>query len=198
MKKVIFIHIPKCGGTFIRSALGLPPPCGKLGIDHANPHSPHLKKIWKEYFTFTFVRNPYARLVSAYFFDKKRLSEGKLYSEGDIRRQTQNFNHSPKGFEDFVKTFMPLNFNNNRKYKPINCIIKNAKFNFIGKLENIEQDIATLNKIFYKGKRNLKKNNFDKNKAKHQSFSLYYQNTEFKEMVYNYYKKDFERFNYDK
>ena len=43
-----------------------------------------------------------------------------------------------------------------------------------------------------------KKKKLDKNQSTHKAFDYYYQNKEFKQMVYDYYQKDFERFNYEK
>lgn len=197
-KKVIFIHIPKCGGTYLRQALKLPTAIGDINVDHATPFSPHVKKYWEEYFTFTFVRNPYSRLVSAFFFDKMRIKQISTKTKGNIRREASRFDDSKEGFEKFVKKFLPLDFNNNRKYIPISHIIKDAEFDFIGKLENLNEDVATLNKIIHKGKLDLKKKKLDKNQSSHKAFDYYYQNKEFKQMVYDYYQKDFERFNYEK
>jgi len=81
--KFIFIHVPKCGGTSIKRALY--PYCDKwdqfLGghpdkpdqIDNVHKHSTAMEvkayatpERWEEYFTFSFVRNPLARMLSLY------------------------------------------------------------------------------------------------------------------------------------
>lgn len=75
-KKVIFLHVPKTGGTAIKRLLGI-----NLMNDtdpSVTPSPQHLTcKLLREklgaekydgYFKFTFVRNPWARLVSDYFW----------------------------------------------------------------------------------------------------------------------------------
>ena len=52
------------------------------------------KKFWKEYYTFTCVRNPFDRIVSWYAFFRKRYSQGKLSRSAKICQK-----HS---FKDFV------------------------------------------------------------------------------------------------
>ena len=77
--KFIFIHIGKTGGTSIEKVL-----CNHLGIDFEhtkkNPNNGNWwkhawacgmkelvgQKIWDDYFTFAFVRNPYDMLLSLY------------------------------------------------------------------------------------------------------------------------------------
>jgi hypothetical protein len=67
------IHIQKTGGTSVRNALGIT----------RTPHETAFQirddigqEAWDSAFTFTFVRNPFDRLVSNYFHRKRRK---KLY-----------------------------------------------------------------------------------------------------------------------
>lgn len=89
--KFIFVHIPKCAGTSVRKALksaGVrldfegpvrPEHQVRYAIDEKWLHhlpAPALKRIlpenvWEEFFKFTFVRNPWDRLVSKYHFNKQ-------------------------------------------------------------------------------------------------------------------------------
>jgi len=61
----VFIHIPKCGGTSVERALGLP----LLNHDTAQERYRFLgERRWRERLTFAVVRDPYARLASSYFY----------------------------------------------------------------------------------------------------------------------------------
>lgn len=67
-KQCIFVHIPKCAGISIAQSI----------FGHCVPHSTITDyqlmfgaKLFKNYFKFTIVRNPWDRFVSAYFFLKK-------------------------------------------------------------------------------------------------------------------------------
>ena len=67
--KFIFIHIPKCAGISVGRTL-----CDLVGEDKSKyegfkiHHDEFDEKIWKEYFVFTFLRNPQDRLYSQYLY----------------------------------------------------------------------------------------------------------------------------------
>lgn len=78
-KKLLFVHIPKCAGTTIEEAFNMP---NKESIQYTDNKEPgnlvsttHLKAselIKKlgdttDYYKFTIVRNPFDRLVSAFY-----------------------------------------------------------------------------------------------------------------------------------
>lgn len=68
-QKCIFVHITKCAGISVSRSL-----FGNLGGGHLR--IPHYQLIFnkydfEEFFKFTFVRNPWDRLVSAFLFLKK-------------------------------------------------------------------------------------------------------------------------------
>lgn len=70
--KFLFIHIPKTGGTSVWKSL--------LDVGGHNARDCHIgakkmknmigEKRWNEYFKFAFVRNPWARMVSCFEYDK--------------------------------------------------------------------------------------------------------------------------------
>lgn len=86
--KCIFVHIPKCAGASIRRTLGGPNSESydskrNIHIDHAT--ASELKAYYtngefEEYFKFSIVRNPFDRMVSAYFYYIKRTGvRGSFY-----------------------------------------------------------------------------------------------------------------------
>lgn len=72
IKELWFIHIPKCGGTSIKKAIG-------VNTGHQTLSSMKKSMADKHYnnsFKFSFVRNPYSRLQSLYMFNKKHKIKG--------------------------------------------------------------------------------------------------------------------------
>ena len=64
--RCIFVHIPKCGGISVGRAL-----FGTYYGNHMNALTYQLifdKSTYDAYFKFTFVRNPWSRLFSAFHF----------------------------------------------------------------------------------------------------------------------------------
>ncbi len=71
---IIFVHIPRCGGTSIRSALAAPehfktaiPTAAKSHDTAAQAREIIGQDAWDRAWTFTVVRNPWDRLISLYY-----------------------------------------------------------------------------------------------------------------------------------
>ena len=96
--RCIFVHIPKCAGMSVCKSL-----FGNLAGGHNNMAT--YQKVFSarkfhNYFKFTFVRNPWDRLVSAYFF----LKNGGFY-ETDRKWAEENLSGYTE-FEIFVKRWV--------------------------------------------------------------------------------------------
>ena len=74
-QKCLFIHIPKCAGIAVSNALFNCRAGGHLPLSHYQLII--TPQLYKRLFKFTVVRNPYARLLSAYTF----LASGGLTNE---------------------------------------------------------------------------------------------------------------------
>ena len=98
-QKCLFIHIPKCAGIAVSKALFNSRAGGHLPLAHyqliITPQQ------YKTLFKFTVVRNPYARLLSAYTF----LSAGGLTNE-DASWSARVLSDY-RNFSDFVEAFTP-------------------------------------------------------------------------------------------
>ena len=145
-------------------------------------------------FIFTFVRNPYERVISWFYYHKntdiyKNISLEEWINQGckthfKIQNQT-----------DWIKEkkspLLQYNFIESSK----------QKVDFIGKIENFNSDIKKviniLNESFCENKlpKKIKFKDIKLNKSK-KEFTVLSQKS--KDIIYNLFKKDFEYFGYDK
>lgn len=136
--KSIFVHTPKCAGVSISEAL-----YGNLGGGHTTLHeylyvfSP---REVKRFFKFTFVRNPWDRLFSAYMF----LRQGG-WGEND-RSLYESQMAEYKSFDEFVRKWINRNniWEHHHVFRPQTHYIIDSrnkiKLDFIGRFEKIQQD----------------------------------------------------------
>jgi hypothetical protein len=194
IRKIIFIHIPKTAGSSIEHLLRDE---GKYELDFIgvrNGRSTHhymgielkliLKELYPTYYKFSFVRNPYDRLISEYFWCR-------------INNVGHKFNKTFDEFLDYVEDVIK----NKKFFKPIDndhfipqysFLFFNNKLlvNNIFKYEDIET-VAPLIKKRLKIKTNLQ----HLNKSVKNEITL---TQEQKDRIYNLYKIDFETFSYEK
>lgn len=191
--KLIFIHIPRTGGTTIERAL-----CGR---DWFNIHAPskHLtahsaKKIyaeyWEEYFKFTFVRNPWDRMVSL-------LKYGSFYgvSLGDRNIiNTENYFTNFKKVEYDQRYFNENQFNNHNPIKEsVYQNIFGTEMDFIGKLESLEGDLSKICSI---NKMKCAKLHHAEKSLNRKQYRKYY-DTKTRQLIEEKYYKDIKLFNYE-
>ena len=212
--KAIFIHIPKAGGTSIEELLCDFPLFKHLLINKYNwygniknneisyelDHSTmaYLKNNCKyfdnTYYSFTIVRNPYARLVSEYHYCKyqyTRLIKNTNSFKEFILEIKENFDYIKKNKEKkhlYVSHYLPqYMFTHNYKKKKI--------VDDIFKLENIQNEWKIIcNKLQI----NLDLIKTEKNATQFKYNYEEYYDDELKNIVYDLYKDDFEIFNYNR
>ena len=204
--KCIFIHIPRCAGTYIELLIDKR---DWWNVDIAQKHlsaktSRNLyREYWDEYFKFSFVRNPWERMVSmAKSYgghynvkindDKLNVSGYKkkfgfpLTVEYD-RRFSQRFlgggNISPRNPEKHTEGTVYEN-------------ILDEKIDFIGKFENLQEDFSYVADKIGLSDSNLNIHNENKkHKYGGHNFQYYYTEECIKE-VETIYKKDIIKYNY--
>lgn len=138
-RKAIFVHIPKCAGVAINRALFGNLAGGHTTLDeYLNAFEP---RCIAEYFKFTVVRNPWDRLVSAYFF-----LQGGGMEQKDRTGFKKEFDHRME-FKDFVKSW--LNRTNIWRWHHFRpqyhyMLEKRGKvhLDYVAFLENMEADFA--------------------------------------------------------
>jgi len=150
------------------------------------------KEDLEKYFKFTFVRNPWDRMVSLFYFISNR--------NGTISRflnlPADRYYHSKYNgdfnlfMKDFAKGFVPYQ----HLFKPQYYITtKNLDlFDFIGRFENLQEDYNHVCSLCGIQRHDL----FHYNKSKHLMYKELY-NDFSKKIVERIYKKDIELFDYD-
>lgn len=193
MKKAIFVHIPKCAGCSLWQALR---DLNLKEIEYFGHGEAKLEKpfpyddSYKNYFSFSFVRNPFDRLVSAFFFLKSGGHNHKNALQYDKYMRTPS-----ESFEDFV--LHKLNddaINSVQHLKPEHFwIYKNNQqvIDYVGKTELLQEDISKICSMLNIPNFNLP----HENKSYHKHYSEYY-NDETREIVAKKYSKDIAYFDY--
>lgn len=156
-------------------------------------------KEWKKYFKFCFVRNPYTHAVSHFNWNEKNWNLSKIKIELKKEKNLANKNLFKKYLSNLIKKKNSKRTHSvsDRSFlipgNEIYTLQNKIAVDFIGKFENIENDLNTI-----KQKLKLPKTNFElphtKN-SKNTSFLKFYDNQN-KELVEKIWKKEFEFFNY--
>jgi hypothetical protein len=209
-KNLIYIHIPKTGGSSIRNSLNLnyellfnsnKENLIKMGysnltrlfenydftIGSFEDHLPYQliknKELNLNKFIFTFLRNPFSRAVSLYF----EITNGPTHCFNNKKRIS---------FDDFIKVLIEKDY-----WFSIPMIDyigeKNlSDLNFIGRFENFENDIYKLkNKIKIKIKHHNYNNHMNSNK-KFNDYRSFFKKSNTIDNVTKYYHRDLKFFGY--
>lgn len=189
-----FIHIPKTGGVTVERLFGLQKKeslwsdSGNMGegrsviingISYAPQHftwdiiEEKIPKFYKDSIKFAFVRNPYTRILSEYFW------------------LTKNKSFNPKNFDVWVKKFLSK-IDNDHKITQTKFVPKNI--DFLGKTETLNDDLNSFIKKYklpftHKGQV-LNRTGLDKNKL------IKNLTSDTIELIREVYKDDFINFNY--
>lgn len=178
--KMIFIHHPKCGGSSIRKLLdfrpdrrfpiGTPQHSGHWYIQDILKRNP-----WaKDYFSFSFIRNPFAIEISRYFYIKwwRHHPYHKIAKENE--------------FKDFLKK----SNNEIRNFSRMRIDNKVA-VDYVGRIETFEKDLS-----FLCNKANIPLVDIPKENSRTPNHYTEYYDDETINIVSEFYKQDLEEFGY--
>ena len=167
--KVIFVHVIKTGGVSIATALGMKK---KQYHKSASKIKKELgENIWNEYFKFTFVRNPFEKIVSQYHYNRVKFG----FKDSTFKEYVKAWSEGQK-----ISTFPQLNL-----------FYLDEKLDFIGRFKNLQEDFNIVCDKIGIPKQKLP----HKNKSKHKHYTEYYDD-ETLQIVAEKYAKDIERFGY--
>lgn len=218
--KTIFVHIPKCAGTSISKSLDMTTK-DNLCYNGSPANYPHLHKIYRpyfseeeyryvlrrppqhfslrevkkiignvdDYFIFSVVRNPYTKLLSAFLRIKAEWPPVPEF----------------RSLESFFDCFLMMENNEPKLFNAYNghvlpqwWFLLNEQGNLddldaIYKFENIKECYNKIQEL----NPGVPFPHSNKGREDQSTYDSYY-TPQLKEKVYNYYKKDFELFGYDK
>ena len=198
--KFIYTKIGKTGSTSIEGIL--------KQQSGDNYHSGHyhllddLSEVTRNYFKFAFVRNPWDRCVSRFFYTKSKcdvndgIDRGAyrgsnfndfIRSEGEFSLLTDWCNHSPN-LQRIFGNHSPFD----KQLDWISDKDGNVLADYIGKLETMQNDFNIICDKIGIPQQQLP----HKNKSKHKHYTEYYDD-ETKEIVAEKYAKDIEYFGYE-
>ncbi len=198
--KCIFIHIPRTAGSSIEKAI-----CGANWWE-VEPRTKHLlasqakayyAPYWDSYFKFSFIRNPWDRIVSMkkyaeYFYGSSKYPD--LITLRQLKWYKKRF-----GFPIMIEN--DYRFSDRRKLiRPVHDKqqvygnILDEELDFIGKFESLNDDFEKIADILSLKERTLEHTNIlNRTNSTYQS---YYSEVT-KELVGNIYQRDIERYEYE-
>tara|TARA_Y100001938_G_C8076340_1_gene426335 strand:- start:492 stop:1082 length:591 start_codon:yes stop_codon:yes gene_type:complete len=189
--KCVFIHIPKCAGTSVYKSLKL----DFLGSGHA-PASKHFDFLQQGYFSFSFVRNPWDRISSCYRYFQSLKPGVRWYRANQTISDLANsvsFNEFVNYVLDFQKMMIREkgSVRSGIHFQPFSYFL-DTSIDFVGKVEDINHDYMSI-----RSRLNLPLKQIPKiNSTKNQDYKELY-NEETRNIVYNIYKEDIEKYNYE-
>lgn len=189
--KSVFLHIPKTGGTSINNMLR-----PELN-DHytwedwfvTGKNTTRTVLDHSEYFVYSFVRNPWDRIVSLYHYKKNTHQEGFQKNKTDLL-----------GFNDWIQAVYVdkdkdyIGAHELKTYLDFLSYGGDIKVDFIGKLENIEKDVVELCDILGKPIPPIKCKNVRECKTK--TYQEEY-TPETVNIIGDYFTQDIKTFNYE-
>lgn len=184
--KCIFVHIAKCGGCSLNflSENNNATPTGHSTLKIIHQLHPRTK----DYFSFTFVRNPWARLVSAYSM-WKNMEDDHAFIKWDANEVDFCKKHSFKDFIHAVKLRLVT--------KPHTApyigyyFEKPSDMSFIGKLEQYQDDFNFICDQISFPRKEVPRNNT----SLHKHYTKYYDHETY-QIVLEKYAEDIKYFGY--
>ena len=203
--KYMFVHLPKTGGTSIRTLLTTRSYLFKVDVagrwhnitEEEYRICPNVTpKLWTHstlaeginylqdegynhqgYFKFLFIRNPWDMMVSSYEYHKQIIAKQENISKENLKGIMS------ANLKDFLTT------RDRNYYKSF--LLDDYTFDFIGKFENLQEDFNVACDKIGIPRQKLP----HKNKSKHKHYTEYYDD-ETRQIVAEKYAKDIEYFNY--
>ena len=194
--KYAYLGTGKCGSSTIATILK------KIRNTKGSQHST-LVSVWNKpnnniipnnYFIFTFCRNPYSRILSAWQEFKKRgrfmwAKTEKYWNEDSFKLYGLSAKNVHEDFHAFVRY---ITIQDHIHWCQFDLLRKSVKIDYIGRFENLQEDFNIVCDKIGIPQQQLP----HKNKSKHKHYTEYYDD-ETRQIVAEKYAKDIEYFNYE-
>jgi hypothetical protein len=188
--KLLYVRVPKCGNTSIMNAID--------GVEKRRMWAADILSLPDDWTTFSFVRNPWARIVST-FRDKaspdsksKRMVDGVFagFLEAGLAVKTD------MSFAEFCEVVCDVPDEKTDKHlrSQASFLIRDGQpiVKTIGRVEDMETD---WNVIMEKARLNFKLVHLNKTRGRH--YSSYFDDQHLVNLVGDRYAEDIRFFNYD-
>jgi hypothetical protein len=196
-EKFVFIHIPKTAGTSLEIALedesctfkrgqwskkpmGFNAPLNHLTITQIQQSKELSVNDFNSFFKFTFVRNPWDKVISECFCGQIQL----------VFKNCTTIKEKIKKVCELAKT--PCGYANHCKPQKQFVIHENFKIDFIGRFENLQEDYSSVCRQLNIEKKELT----HKNKSKKKPYQEYF-DQETIDLVAKTYEEDIKYFGYN-
>jgi hypothetical protein len=143
--KCIFIHVPKCAGISVSTSL-----FGNLSGGHVPIRTYSLifnRLEFDTYFKFAFVRNPWDRVASGYFYLRGGAALPAISAHPGLLERVRTISRTYPDFDSFVNGWINKdNINDVFLFAPQYSYLcmnnKKPRVDFIGYFENLHDDYA--------------------------------------------------------
>jgi hypothetical protein len=132
---------------------------------------------WNSYKKITIIRNPYERVISDYFWQRKNNLIPGLSFEGFLSLREDIIQNNRYGESLYYDHFYPMCF-----------YFEDIEYDYVLRFENLSKELEKIQKIF-----NIEKPFPKLNETEHRDFVL---TKNQKKRIYNIYERDFEQFEY--
>lgn len=213
-QKAAYLEIPKVACTSINFALaghlglleGFDPKADIHSIHGNFPQASDLNQLflgdYADYTKFSFVRNPWDRLVSCYINKIRSDARNNQWFVDGVALGFLQYNlfHAKMSFEEFAEAVLEIGVENaNVHFLPQHYFLLDPKGNFaadfVGKFEHLQSSFDDLCDLIGLKKFELPHKNFSK-KTKDTHYSKFY-TTKLRDKIAAYYENDIELFNYE-
>ena len=206
-----YFRLPKCANSTVTKTLAFYD--NSIHFDPNDPSGEQTKKhysnllatgcitqtsLLKNYFCFTVVRDPYARLLSAYLDRIESKLDARRYDQArEAIRKTQA-GQGELNFAGFVEYLEQGGLYADSHWCPQSALlpVDSKQLHFIGKVENLEQDLKHIvDNIFGEGVYNAPQQRSHNKTHALDKLASYY-TPELKKRVYHLFEQDFVTFDY--